>query len=78
MPRDVERGGQRLVQITAQRQVRDVDAAGPGGGRVSTSTSLQRRTEAALLPAQIEQLPDRCGFLKLASQPEWVPVELHV
>ncbi len=71
----------RLVgerEVSSPQVTRSRSAAGPGGGRVSTSTSLQRRTEAALLPAQIEQLPDRCGFLKLASQPEWVPVELHV
>ena len=29
---------------------------------------------SALLPAEIEQLPDRCGYLKLASEPAWIPV----
>ena len=49
-----------------------------GRGRGSTSRTTQRRTEPALLAAQIEQLPDRTGVLKIASQPEWVPVELRL
>ena len=49
-----------------------------GGGKGSTSRTTQRRTEPALLAAQIEQLPDRAGYLKIASQPQWVPVELRL
>jgi type IV secretory pathway TraG/TraD family ATPase VirD4 len=33
--------------------------------------------EPALLPAQLEQLPDLSGYLKLASAPEWRRVELR-
>jgi type IV secretory pathway TraG/TraD family ATPase VirD4 len=33
-------------------------------------------TEAAVLPSQIEQLADLEGYLKLASQPEWIAVKL--
>ena len=33
-------------------------------------------TEAAVLPSQIEQLADLEGYLKLASQPEWIAVRL--
>ena len=32
--------------------------------------------EAAVLPSQIEQLPDLAGYLKLASRPEWLRVQL--
>jgi len=32
--------------------------------------------EAAVLPSQIEQLPDLAGYLKLASRPEWLQVRL--
>ena len=64
--------GEREV---AYEQVTRV-SAGAGRGRASVSRSLQRRMEPALLPAQIEQLADRTGYLKLASQPHWVPVEL--
>jgi len=34
-------------------------------------------TEAAILPSQIEQLPDLEGYLKLASQPQWLAVKLR-
>src|ERR1700726_3157887 len=40
-------------------------------GHASTSKSVQYVTEAAVLPSEIEQLPDLQGFLKFASQPEW-------
>jgi Type IV secretion-system coupling protein DNA-binding domain len=40
----------------------------------SQSRTVHWRTESALLPAEIEQLPDRCGYLKLASEPAWIPV----
>ena len=38
----------------------------------STTTSLQHVTEAAVLPAEIEQLPDLTGYLKFASVPQWI------
>ncbi len=66
--------GEREVSV---EQVTRSTAAG-GRGRGSTSRTVQRRTEPALLAAQIEQLPDRAGYLKIASQPEWVPVELSL
>jgi hypothetical protein len=57
-----------------------------------TSTSRSRRVsemlgsishnehlsvEAAVMPSQIEQLPDLQGYLKLASEPEWRRVQLR-
>jgi hypothetical protein len=45
-------------------------------GTASTSKSLQHVTESAVLPSEIEQLPDLCGYLKFASQPEWKTVRL--
>jgi type IV secretory pathway TraG/TraD family ATPase VirD4 len=47
-------------------------------GHASTSKSLQHVTEAAVLPSEIEQLPDLQGYLKFASQPEWRRVHLRV
>jgi len=44
--------------------------------RKSTTTSLHHSTEPAVLPAEIEQLPDLAGYLKLASRPEWVRVRV--
>jgi type IV secretory pathway TraG/TraD family ATPase VirD4 len=45
-------------------------------GAVTLSESLA--LETAVLPAQIEQLPDLAGFLKYASDPNWRPVRLSV
>lgn len=42
----------------------------------STTRSEHFNTEVALLPSEIEQLPDLCGFLKIASRPEWLRVTL--
>lgn len=42
----------------------------------SVSTSTHHVTESAVLPSQIEQLPDLQGYLKLASQPDWKRVRL--
>ena len=64
--------GEREVGI---EQLTRSTSGGPLGRRQqSHSRSLQWRTESALLPAEIEQLPDRCGYLKLASEPAWIPV----
>ena len=43
--------------------------------RHSVSRGEQHVTEAAVLPAEIEQLPDLHGYLKVASRPEWRRVE---
>jgi type IV secretory pathway TraG/TraD family ATPase VirD4 len=42
--------------------------------RRSKNTSRQHVTEAAVMPSQIEQLPDFKGFLKTASSPTWLKV----
>jgi type IV secretory pathway TraG/TraD family ATPase VirD4 len=39
------------------------------------TTVMHRATEAAVLPAEIEQLPDFAGYLKLASTPQWRRIE---
>ena len=44
----------------------------------SQSISQHHVTESAVLPSEIEQLPDLQGFLKFASQPEWKRVHLTV
>ena len=41
------------------------------GARRSKNTSEQHVIEAAVMPSQIEQLPDFCGYLKTASSREW-------
>ena len=47
---------------------------GRRGARRSKNTSEQRVTEAAVLPSEIEALPDFCGYLKVASASEWLKV----
>jgi type IV secretory pathway TraG/TraD family ATPase VirD4 len=42
--------------------------------RRSKNTSDQHVTEAAVLPSEIEQLPDFTGYLKTASSPAWLKV----
>jgi len=41
------------------------------GSRRSTNVSEQHVTEAAVMPSELEQLPDLVGFLKTASSPLW-------
>jgi hypothetical protein len=48
------------------------------GGRRSTSTSHHRVTEPAVLPSELEQLPDLSGYLKTASSPVWLKVKFGV
>jgi type IV secretory pathway TraG/TraD family ATPase VirD4 len=45
-----------------------------GGDRDTHGQSEQRATEFAVMAAEIEQLPDRAGFLKVPSQPAWMRV----
>ena len=53
-----------------------------GGGMLlarnyrSVSTSIHHVTESAVLPSEIEQLPDLQGFLKFASTPQWRRVNI--
>ncbi len=42
----------------------------------SRTVSLQRVTESAVLPSEIEQLPDLCGYLKFASDGAWRRVRM--
>ena len=47
------------------------------GVRRSTSVSRQPIVEAAVLPAEIEQLPDLSGYLKTAASPVWLRVSVR-
>ena len=44
------------------------------GARRSTTVSEQQVMEAAVLPAELEQLPDLTGYVKTASAPFWLRV----
>jgi type IV secretory pathway TraG/TraD family ATPase VirD4 len=80
-----EGGGtaQFVSQLIGQREVlrRHVSRTDARDGtsvfarrRRSTTTSEQFITEPAVLPAEIEQLPDLAGYVKLASSPTWFHV----
>jgi type IV secretory pathway TraG/TraD family ATPase VirD4 len=44
------------------------------GARRSRNVSEQYATEAAVMPSELEQLPDLCGYLKSASSRRWLKV----
>jgi type IV secretory pathway TraG/TraD family ATPase VirD4 len=46
------------------------------GSRRSRSITEQHLTEPAVMPSEIEQLPDLCGYLKRASSSAWLKVSL--
>jgi type IV secretory pathway TraG/TraD family ATPase VirD4 len=48
----------------------------PRGPRRSTHVSDLHATEVAVMPSEIEQLPDLTGYLKTASSPHWMLVRL--
>jgi type IV secretory pathway TraG/TraD family ATPase VirD4 len=83
-----EHGGtsQFASRLIGEREVvrrstsRGRDGSGIPGGRGwrrSTNVSEQRVTEAAVLPSELEQLPDLSGYLKTASSAAWLRVRLR-
>jgi type IV secretory pathway TraG/TraD family ATPase VirD4 len=67
-------GNREIVRAETSRGV-SRPAYFPGrGSYVSDSVTHRHVTEAAVMPSEIEQLPDLAGFLKLASDPAWVQV----
>jgi hypothetical protein len=69
--------GEREVVRFARSRSR---SSGPtfGSGHDTKGHSEQTATELAVMAAEIEQLPDRTGFLKFASQPGWMRVGFPV
>jgi type IV secretory pathway TraG/TraD family ATPase VirD4 len=71
-------------QLIGEREIllEQIARTRAGGGalqlRSSISRTTQRVREPALLAAEIEQLPDLSGYLKLVSQPAWLRVALPV
>ncbi len=66
-------------EILRQQTSRGRDREGliaAGGHRRSTQTTVQQITEAAILPSQLEQLPDLVGYLKTASARRWRRITL--
>jgi type IV secretory pathway TraG/TraD family ATPase VirD4 len=68
--------GDREVLRRQRSSGRDRAGLFAGGARRSVQVSEQRMVEPALLAAQVEQLPDLCGYLKTASSPVWHAVRI--
>jgi type IV secretory pathway TraG/TraD family ATPase VirD4 len=60
--RQISRGSDRESAFSAR------------GARRSRSITEQYATETAVMPSELEQLPDLCGYLKTASSPRWLKV----
>ncbi|HEY4442876.1 MAG TPA: type IV secretion system DNA-binding domain-containing protein [Steroidobacteraceae bacterium] len=60
--RQVSRGSDRESPFSAR------------GARRSRSFTEQHATETAVMPSELEQLPDLCGYLKTASSGPWLKV----
>src|SRR5882672_9711813 len=63
-------GDREVMRTTISRSRRYGDAAD------SISQSEHFNVEPAVMPSQIEQLPDLAGYLKIASDPRWHQVRL--
>jgi type IV secretory pathway TraG/TraD family ATPase VirD4 len=63
-------GDREIIRTTQSRSRRPLDLVGV------RTTSQQIALEAAILPSEIEQLPDLTGYLKVASHSEWLRVHL--
>jgi type IV secretory pathway TraG/TraD family ATPase VirD4 len=63
-------GDREVMQTTVSRSRRATELLG------SLTQSEHRHVEPAVLPSQVEQLPDLAGFLKYASDPQWQRVRL--
>jgi len=69
--------GEREVLRRQTSRGRDSGQWLASGMRRSTSTSRQHITEAAVLPSELEQLPDLTGYLKTACSPVWLRVSFR-
>jgi len=63
-------GDRELIRVQESRSRR------PTEWQDTVSTGAHHVIEAAVLPSEIEQLPDLAGFLKLASTPSWQRVRI--
>jgi len=70
--------GEREVNRRQTSRGRDREGIfGARGARLSTNITEQTATESAVMPSEIEQLPDLAGYLKLVSSPAWLRLSLR-
>jgi len=66
-------------EVVRKQKSRGRDTQGlfsSSGARRSTHVNDHYVTEPAVLPSELEQLPELAGYLKIASSPAWVKVSL--
>jgi type IV secretory pathway TraG/TraD family ATPase VirD4 len=63
-------GEREVMRTSVSKSRRATDIWG------SVTRSEQIAVESAVLPSQVEQLPDLAGYLKFASEPAWLSVRL--
>jgi type IV secretory pathway TraG/TraD family ATPase VirD4 len=63
-------------EIVRENVTRSRAAAFFDASRSTESHSVQHVVEFAVLPSEIEQLPDLVGYLKLASRPQWLHLQV--
>lgn len=68
--------GQREV-VRRQTSTNHSMAGFAGPVRRSKTTSEQHVTEDAVMDSEIEQLPDLAGYVKMASRPTWLRIDLE-
>jgi type IV secretory pathway TraG/TraD family ATPase VirD4 len=66
-------------EVVRPQHTRTRERSGLSGRRAQRSSSIseQQVTEPAVLPSELEQLPDLAGFLKTAASPHWLRVNFH-
>lgn len=70
--------GEREVVRRQKSRGRDTQGLfAAGGARRSSHVNEHYVTEPAVMPAELEQLPDLSGYLKTASSPAWLRVSLE-
>jgi type IV secretory pathway TraG/TraD family ATPase VirD4 len=67
-------GEREIVRRQVSRGTDREGAFAVRGGRRSRSVTEQHITESAVMPSELEQLPDMCGYLKGASSQVWLKV----
>jgi type IV secretory pathway TraG/TraD family ATPase VirD4 len=67
-------GDREIIRRQVSRGSDRESAVSVRGVRRSRSITEQHATEPAVMPSELEQLPDLCGYLKTASSPAWLKV----
>ena len=67
-------GDREIIRRQESRGSDRESAFSTRGARRSRSFTEQHATEPAVMPSELEQLPDLCGYLKRASSASWLKV----